>query len=435
LFKKTQNSKVKWEFFNSILAIAKGPLTVFFILRYLNIYEQGVWYSFLSLGALSVFAEMGFTRIISVLASHEYANLRLKNGFIIGSYKARKKLHTLINYSFFLYSYVILFFILLMLLTGYYFFEDDTYFYEWAFYVFFSAALLLLSLVQSIFIGFNEVILINKHKILATISSTLVMWTFLALGFSLWTLIFSLLSYLIVSIYLLFNSRRGLILQYIRKRINGTGSWFYSTYKLQLKYAVSFISGYIGGHLFVPYIYKVISVNAAGKFGLTFALSSALLVVSSVWLNANAPSISIMISKGKVNYTRLMFKKYIFNGVITYVSFGIFFIFILSMLNEIDLYGDRFLSEIDLFLLLLAKLATLLIGFLGVYTRLYKVELLYTVSFISIILNLFLLTVILPEFGLTATLFGSMIVEWFFLLPYSYHLTKSHLFIKSSPKL
>ena len=50
-----------------------GVIGIFFIINYLTIVEQGYWYTFLSLGALTVFAELGFTTIITQFISHEYA--------------------------------------------------------------------------------------------------------------------------------------------------------------------------------------------------------------------------------------------------------------------------------------------------------------------------------------------------------------------------
>ena len=57
-----------------------GILSIFFIVDFLSLNNQGYWYTFLSLGALATFAELGFTTIITQIISHEYAYLEEKNG-------------------------------------------------------------------------------------------------------------------------------------------------------------------------------------------------------------------------------------------------------------------------------------------------------------------------------------------------------------------
>ena len=61
-----------------------GVLTIVFIVDFLSLSDQGYWYTFLSLGALATFAELGFTTIITQFISHEYAHLEERNGKLIG---------------------------------------------------------------------------------------------------------------------------------------------------------------------------------------------------------------------------------------------------------------------------------------------------------------------------------------------------------------
>ena len=77
------------------------------IIIYLSPEQQGLWYTFGSLAALSGLAELGFTLLISQLVSHEFSSLGLKSGYVIGKKHARDKLFSLIKFSLKMYFYII----------------------------------------------------------------------------------------------------------------------------------------------------------------------------------------------------------------------------------------------------------------------------------------------------------------------------------------
>jgi len=62
----------------------RGFVQAFLIMIYLSPEQQGIWYTFTNLAALSVFADLGFTTIVSIFVSHEYAKLFFSQGRIAG---------------------------------------------------------------------------------------------------------------------------------------------------------------------------------------------------------------------------------------------------------------------------------------------------------------------------------------------------------------
>ena len=65
--------------FNQLYRLISGPLMLLFIPLYLTQEEQGYWYTFSSVAALSVFADLGFSNIILQFAAHEFAFLKFKD--------------------------------------------------------------------------------------------------------------------------------------------------------------------------------------------------------------------------------------------------------------------------------------------------------------------------------------------------------------------
>lgn len=64
---------------SQIYRLLSGPMMLLFIPLFLTQEEQGYWYTFTSLAALVIFADLGFSNIILQFAAHEFAFLRFKN--------------------------------------------------------------------------------------------------------------------------------------------------------------------------------------------------------------------------------------------------------------------------------------------------------------------------------------------------------------------
>ena len=86
------DEKVIWTSLAFLLRVLRGPVTIYFVLTYLSLNDQGVYYSFMSLGAMVILAEMGFTRLISIFLLHEFSFLKLKDGFLVGPLAHRSKI-------------------------------------------------------------------------------------------------------------------------------------------------------------------------------------------------------------------------------------------------------------------------------------------------------------------------------------------------------
>lgn len=60
---------------NQLYRLISGPLMLICIPLFLSAEEQGYWYTFTSVAALSIFADLGFTTIVLQFAAHEFAFL------------------------------------------------------------------------------------------------------------------------------------------------------------------------------------------------------------------------------------------------------------------------------------------------------------------------------------------------------------------------
>lgn len=89
---------------------------------FLSAIEQGYWYTFISVAALSVFADLGFSNIILQFSAHEFAFLSFKdNKKIFGDNEHLDKLATFFNFSLKWMIKIVIIVFPLIIIIGYYF--------------------------------------------------------------------------------------------------------------------------------------------------------------------------------------------------------------------------------------------------------------------------------------------------------------------------
>ena len=71
-----------WSTLNKGFGFVKGPLNIYFVIKYLSLDQQGTWYTFTNLSALTILADLGFAGIITQFISHEYAYLKFNGNKI-----------------------------------------------------------------------------------------------------------------------------------------------------------------------------------------------------------------------------------------------------------------------------------------------------------------------------------------------------------------
>src|SRR5579862_3805657 len=77
-----------------------GPLTMFFVIRFLTPEQQGYFYTFGNMLALTVIFELGLVMVISQFASHEMAKLHFTpEGLLAGDDRAKGRMATLMRTS------------------------------------------------------------------------------------------------------------------------------------------------------------------------------------------------------------------------------------------------------------------------------------------------------------------------------------------------
>lgn len=397
----------------------RGPVSLYFLIRYLSPEQQGIWYSFVNLGALTIFAELGFTMIITQFVSHEYVKLKLENGYITGDEYGLDRLFSLVRYAIKFYFMVIPVAVAVLFAAGFYLFNGQPLMLviAWMLYALFGGANLLVALLQSIYQGLNKVADVQKNIFIGSLLMPVLNWILLITGLNIWALVIGNFMGFMVMSYLLYRRAPEFWIQVRRHVIKNQFNWFHEIVTLQWKYAISWGSGYFIFNFYVPAIYKIQGEVAAGQLGMSLAMIRAVFNTSFSWIESKIPLLNMMVgNKERVNLYRL-FVRTASRGFLFYIigSAGlIVFVYLLETYTE---YGPRFITAHWILLFCFAESADVVIGSLAVYLRAHKEEPFYWFSLLLGIVIPALIIGIVPYFGMEVMLKALILLKWLVALP------------------
>ena len=158
------NKDLLYTLLNQLWRIISGPLILLFIPLYLTPMEQGYWYTFISIGALGLFADLGFSNIVLIFASHEFAHLSFtEDKKFIGNEEHLQRLATFFRFSVRWILRAVLIVFPLIMIGGYFFLlnkqtVDIVWIQPWILYAFASS----ITFVYSSFLFFFDIVILTS---------------------------------------------------------------------------------------------------------------------------------------------------------------------------------------------------------------------------------------------------------------------------------
>ena len=324
-----------------------GVVGIFFIIKYLTIVEQGYWYTFLSLGALTVFAELGFTTVITQFISHEFAHLKETNGRLYGEADRLDRTISLVKFSIKFYLLITIIAFVILSIIGVVFFMHSTNNFQllmaWVLYSFTGAFLLLVSLFSSILRGFNKVVRAQKIGTIAIFANYIAMWVALYAGLNLWALAIGGFVNIILSLSLFFSSSRRLSSQIFHSKVTGKYNWLKETLPLQWRYAISWTSGYFIFQFMVPVAMFYAGAAAAGKLGLALVMVRAVQSMASSWGITKVPHFNMLVAQKRRTDLDNLFNSIQWQSLFMYMIASITFILIVFFIFPLINWNTRIL--------------------------------------------------------------------------------------------
>lgn len=397
-------------------------MMLIFIPLYLSAEEQGYWYTFTSLAALAILADLGFSNIILQFAAHEFAYLSFdKDNYVVGDDLHLKRLATFFIFCSKWAIYIVLITFPLILCIGFYMLSQKVTAMQWQIpwliYGIGSGLMFLNSSILFFFEGCSSVARVQKLRLKVSI----VMSSFVLLGlflqFKLYALSISLLFGALCGFGLIYNSFGIIIKQLITVSKTYIYSWKSEFLSLIWRYAISWASGYFIFQMYTPLTFQIHGAIEAGKVGISIALWTAVFSVANTWISAVTPNLNIYIAKKEWRLLDKVFFKNFSLAIITFILGALIIFLIIYLLKGNYSIIDRFVSYTSMMFLAVNWLLQIVVNTLAIYLRAHKEEplvLFSATSAVYISITTFLCIVYLPIDYLFLGYFSS----YFFTIPW-----------------
>ena len=276
---------------------------------------QGYYYTFLSVLALQIFAELGLGVVITAHGSHEWAKLSLdERGRIIGEAEAISRLSSLARFAMRWYGVAGVGLVLLLTAGGFIFFGSTSadqitlWGGPWVALCALTGLNLCLVPLWSLLEGCNQVTSVYAARLVQAVATSMTAWIAIWFGVGLWVVPLVALASLLSAAATIGRRHRAFFRQIFRERPSGPQlAWKTDILPMQWRVALSWLSGYFTFYLFTPVLFHWSGAVVAGQMGMTWALIGALTGVVSGWVAPKAPAFGILIAQRRFGELDRMF--------------------------------------------------------------------------------------------------------------------------------
>ena len=381
--KKHIDADVIFTLLHHLWRLLSAPLILIFIPLYLNPQNQGFWFTFISLSALSVFADLGFTNIVLQFSAHEFSHLSFTDKYVLQGDQAY--LERLSSLFLFIIKWAGLMIVLVfptILIIGIVMFssssESTDWLLPWILYLVGSAISFFNNSLLSFIEGCDLVSRVQRIRFEIAVINTVLIIVLLYSGGNLYALATGMI---VSSSYIFFHLIRTfgkLIKQLYQVAKTSDYSWKKEFFNLLWRYAISFVSGYFLFQIYTPLTFHYYNAIEAGKVGISISLWTALFTISSVWLVSRTPRINMHTAKGD---WKSLDRDVLLNGLLSSITFlfgfAFFFGTYLFLKNRIDIINTVLSRFMDLFPLLTLGIAwffQVIVNTIALYLRPHKKE-------------------------------------------------------------
>jgi len=285
-------------------AAASGLVTLLLLTHYLSPVQQGYYFTFGSVLALSVFLEMGLSLLLLQFASHERAHLEwTEGGILTGDSRAKGRLASLLQLSAKYYAVVgVIVAFTVLPLGGLFFFLHGSpgvhWLAPWIWVSLVSAITITLMPVLSVLEGCGLIAQIARLQLWQNIIGSLLLWLTLTFHWGLYAAPITNTVTLLCQILWIGMTKRAWLLDLLKfpageDRID----WKGEIWPLQWKIALSCVSGYFIFQLFNPILFATHGAAAAGQMGLSLAVMGTVSAISIAWIATKAATFGSLIAR------------------------------------------------------------------------------------------------------------------------------------------
>ena len=400
-----------------ILTSFAGIVTVLMIAHFLTPREQGYYYTFLSLSALQVVFELGFSFVVLQMAAHERAHLRFApDGNIHGDAAAFSRLASLLQQSVRWYFVAAVLMVVTLLPAGFYFFSANQHAGmavawrgPWSLLVVAAALTFQLNPVFSFIEGCGFVSLVARMRLGQVLLGSILAWTAIAMHHGLYSPAMLILGQAVMQVaFLAMPALRRMLSGLLYRHVGGNSvNWRQDIWPFQWRIAVTWFSSYFISQLITPVLFSFQGAVEAGRMGMSLSITTSIGAIGVAWMGTKASPFGNMIARGEnAALDKVFFRTLWQSTVVVATAAAGCFLCLLIGSQRFPQLAMRVLSPWTFALLLLTMVLNHFFFGEALYLRAHKREPLLAQS-VVVALVLGLCTVILGKlFGANAVAVG-----------------------------
>lgn len=283
--------------------LGTGPVTALLVAWRFTAELQGYYYTFSSLLALQVFAELGLGTVVVQFASHEWSRLKIDaSGRIAGDPDAHSRLTSLAQAALRWYLAAAGLAAVGLGGGGWAFFSRQptagiNWLAPWLVLCALSGFKLLLVPLWSLLEGCNQVAQVYAYRMLETVLSSLTLWLALLMGARLWSGPLATAVALVWAFLLLTQRYRAFVSSLFSPRAGPRIRWGADIWPMQWRIALSWLSGYLVFSLFTPVLFHFHGPVVAGQVGMTWSLVNAISAIAYTFIATKVPRFGALIAR------------------------------------------------------------------------------------------------------------------------------------------
>lgn len=373
---------------NQLWRLFSGPALLILIPIYLTAESQGYWYTFMSLAALAVFADMGFSTILLQFSAHEFAHLKFESNKILsGKQNHLERLASLLRFAMKWSGSVGIIAFPIILVIGFFILNQKqteiNWILPWVIYGLASVFVFINSMLLSFIEGCNSVGEVQKIRFLISFSTVISTVCLLLAGAELYALAISLFIGALTGTVLIIYRYINMLKQLYVLGLKLEHDWKKEILPLVGKYAISWISGYFIFSIFTPIAFHYYGTIQSGQVGLSIAVCTAIFGIANIWMTIIIPKMNMLVSQKNYETFDSIFRKHLILSISTYI-FGIITLFIIiTFFKDYVPFDERLVSPFSLMIISTGWLFQIIISGFAIYMRAHKEEPLVIPSFVS----------------------------------------------------
>jgi O-antigen/teichoic acid export membrane protein len=362
---------------------AAGLITIFLIAHLLSPVEQGYYYTFISLVALQIVFELGFSFVIQQMASHERANLDISPDYqVSGDPVAHARLASVLQKTVRWYSIAAVLMAGSLILAGFYFFShhqrgsaEAGWKTPWCCVALAASLTFQIDPILAFLEGCGYVANVARLRMAQAILGSLLAWSALILHHGLYAPAMMITGIATAGIAWLYRRRHFLLSLLRHDPGEHLIEWRREVWPFQWKIAVSWISGYFIFQLFNPVLFAYRGAVSAGQMGMSLNVATALQTIAISWINTKSAPFGTMIARRQfVQLDKIFFKS--LRQSITVCGIGALLLLagLTLISHEGFAFAHRLLPPLDVGLLLCAVTTNIVVFAEALYLRAHKQE-------------------------------------------------------------